>query len=68
MQMRASERHALDAAVLASILLHAVLLSALPGSLHAVLDALDSRGAARLEMPFTPEKVWRALQGSGQLP
>ena len=31
MQMRASERHALDAAVLASILLHAVLLSALPG-------------------------------------
>jgi CO/xanthine dehydrogenase Mo-binding subunit len=34
---------------------------------HAVLDALGSRGAAPLEMPFTPEKIWRALHGSGQL-
>jgi len=33
---------------------------------HAVLDALRGRGPglenARLEMPLTPEKVWRALQ------
>jgi carbon-monoxide dehydrogenase large subunit len=28
---------------------------------HAVLDALRSRGVLHLEMPLTPEKVWRAL-------
>jgi carbon-monoxide dehydrogenase large subunit len=28
---------------------------------HAVLDALRDRGVKHLEMPLTPEKVWRAL-------
>jgi hypothetical protein len=27
-----------------------------------VLDALAGHGVAHLEMPLTPEKVWRALQ------
>jgi carbon-monoxide dehydrogenase large subunit len=31
-----------------------------PAVVHAVLDAL---GVAHLEMPLTPEKVWRALHG-----
>jgi carbon-monoxide dehydrogenase large subunit len=34
-------------------------IGAVPAVVHAVLDALD---AAQLEMPLTPEKVWRALQ------
>ena len=42
-------------------------IGAVPAAVHAVLDALDGRGAAQLGMPFTPEKVWRALQGPGQL-
>jgi carbon-monoxide dehydrogenase large subunit len=28
---------------------------------HAVLDALRDKGVKHLEMPLTPEKVWRAL-------
>ena len=32
---------------------------------NAVLDALKDHGVRHLEMPFTPEKVWRALQGTG---
>lgn len=42
-------------------------IGSVPAAVHAVLDALGSRGAAPLEMPFTPEKIWRALHGSGQL-
>jgi aerobic carbon-monoxide dehydrogenase large subunit len=34
-------------------------IGAVPAVVHAVLDALD---VAHLEMPLTPEKVWRALQ------
>ena len=34
-------------------------IGAVPAVVHAVLDALD---LAHLEMPLTPEKVWRALQ------
>ncbi|TAK45924.1 MAG: xanthine dehydrogenase family protein molybdopterin-binding subunit [Betaproteobacteria bacterium] len=41
-------------------------IGAVPAAVHAVLDALEGRSAAQLEMPFTPEKIWRALQGSGQ--
>ncbi|TAK52810.1 MAG: xanthine dehydrogenase family protein molybdopterin-binding subunit [Betaproteobacteria bacterium] len=41
-------------------------IGAVPAAVHAVLDALEGRGAAQLEMPFTPEKIWRALQGAGQ--
>jgi carbon-monoxide dehydrogenase large subunit len=34
-------------------------IGAVPAIVHAVLDALD---VPHLEMPLTPEKVWRALQ------
>jgi carbon-monoxide dehydrogenase large subunit len=34
-------------------------IGAVPAVVHAVLDALD---LAHLEMPLTPEKVWRALR------
>ena len=34
-------------------------IGAVPAVVHAVLDAL---GLSQLEMPLTPEKVWRALQ------
>ena len=30
---------------------------------NAVLDALKGHGVRHLEMPFTPEKIWRALNG-----
>jgi carbon-monoxide dehydrogenase large subunit len=35
---------------------------ALAACMNAVLDALAPRGVARLEMPATPEAVWRALR------
>jgi carbon-monoxide dehydrogenase large subunit len=37
-------------------------IGAVPAVVHAVLDALAERGMLHLEMPFTAEKVWRALQ------
>jgi aerobic carbon-monoxide dehydrogenase large subunit len=37
-------------------------IGAVPAVVHAVLDALRERGVLHLEMPLTPEKVWRALQ------
>ena len=40
-------------------------IGAVPAAVHAVLDALAGRGVAHLEMPLTPEKIWRALHGSG---
>ena len=30
---------------------------------NAVIDALSHLGVRQLDMPFTPEKVWRAVQG-----
>ncbi len=33
-----------------------------PAVVNAVLDALSSRGVAALDMPLTPERVWRALR------
>jgi carbon-monoxide dehydrogenase large subunit len=36
-------------------------IGAVPAVVHAVLDALAERGVAHLEMPLTPERVWRAL-------
>jgi carbon-monoxide dehydrogenase large subunit len=30
--------------------------------MNAVLDALAARGARHLDMPATPERIWRALQ------
>lgn len=32
---------------------------------NAVLDALAPRGVTHLDMPLTPERVWRALRGAG---
>ncbi|HXZ52693.1 MAG TPA: xanthine dehydrogenase family protein molybdopterin-binding subunit [Burkholderiales bacterium] len=34
---------------------------AMPAVVNAVLDALAERGVAEIDMPLTPEKVWRAL-------
>ncbi|TXL75453.1 xanthine dehydrogenase family protein [Vineibacter terrae] len=36
---------------------------ALPSVMNAVIDALSERGIRHLDMPATPERVWRALQG-----
>jgi carbon-monoxide dehydrogenase large subunit len=38
-------------------------IGAAPAVVHAVLDALAEAGVLHLEMPLTPEKVWRALHG-----
>jgi carbon-monoxide dehydrogenase large subunit len=35
-----------------------------PAIVNAIVDALDGRDEG-LEMPLTPEKIWRALKGSG---
>jgi aerobic carbon-monoxide dehydrogenase large subunit len=32
-----------------------------PAVVNAVLDALHERGVTALDMPLTPERVWRAL-------
>jgi len=37
-------------------------IGAVPAVVHAVLDALAPYGVAQLEMPLTPERVWRAMQ------
>jgi carbon-monoxide dehydrogenase large subunit len=37
-------------------------IGAVPAVVHAVLDALAEHGVLHLEMPLTPEKVWRALR------
>jgi len=37
-------------------------IGAAPAVVHAVLDALHERGVLHLEMPLTPEKIWRALR------
>jgi aerobic carbon-monoxide dehydrogenase large subunit len=37
-------------------------IGALPAVVHAVLDALAQFGVAHLDMPLTPEKVWRAMR------
>ncbi|QQS11487.1 MAG: xanthine dehydrogenase family protein molybdopterin-binding subunit [Rhodospirillales bacterium] len=34
---------------------------ALPSVMNAIVDALSARGVAHIDMPATPEKVWRAL-------
>jgi carbon-monoxide dehydrogenase large subunit len=39
-------------------------IGAAPAVVHAVLDALQERGVLHLEMPLTPEKVWRVLRGT----
>ena len=37
-------------------------IGAVPAVVHAVLDALAEYGVSQLEMPLTPEKVWRAMR------
>src|SRR5258706_344047 len=36
-------------------------IGATPAAVHAVLDALAERGVTDIDMPCTPERVWRAL-------
>ncbi|WP_426956701.1 xanthine dehydrogenase family protein molybdopterin-binding subunit [Muricoccus radiodurans] len=35
----------------------------LPAVMNALVDALRDRGVTHLDMPATPERIWRALQG-----
>ena len=42
-------------------------IGAAPAVVHAVLDALHARGVLHLEMPLTPQKLWRALAGGAVL-
>ena len=37
-----------------------------PAIVNAVLDALAEYGVTHLDMPLTPQKVWRAIAGSGR--
>jgi carbon-monoxide dehydrogenase large subunit len=39
-------------------------IGSVPAVVHAVLDALHDRDVLHMEMPLTPEKVWRALRRS----
>ncbi|MDL5157857.1 hypothetical protein [Actinomycetospora termitidis] len=36
-----------------------------PAVVNAVIDALAARGVTHLDMPVTPQRVWRALHGTG---
>jgi carbon-monoxide dehydrogenase large subunit len=38
---------------------------ALPAVMNAVIDALAVRGVRNVDMPATPERIWRALQAAG---
>jgi len=35
-----------------------------PAVMNALLDALAADGVTRIDMPATPEVVWRALAGT----
>jgi carbon-monoxide dehydrogenase large subunit len=37
---------------------------ALPSVVNAVVDALSEFGVTHIDMPLTPEKIWRALNGA----
>ena len=37
---------------------------ALPAIMNAVADALATRGVEHLDMPATPERIWRALRAA----
>jgi len=37
-----------------------------PAVVNAIVDALRPRGVNDIQMPCTPERVWRAAQGGGQ--
>src|SRR5215813_2871292 len=38
---------------------------AMPAVANAVIDALSAFGVRHIDMPATPERVWRAINGSG---
>jgi carbon-monoxide dehydrogenase large subunit len=38
---------------------------ALPAVMNAISDALAGRGAGSIDMPATPERIWRALEAAG---
>jgi carbon-monoxide dehydrogenase large subunit len=38
-------------------------IAAAPAVMNAVIDALTPLGIRHLDMPATPEKVWRAING-----
>ncbi len=38
---------------------------ALPAAMNAIIDALSRRGIDRFDMPASPARVWRALNGGG---
>jgi carbon-monoxide dehydrogenase large subunit len=40
-------------------------IGATPAIANAVIDALSPLGIRHLDLPFTPERVWRAIQGKG---
>ena len=40
-------------------------MGATPAVQSAVIDALAPYGVRHLDMPLTPERVWRALAGDG---
>ena len=37
---------------------------ALPATMNAVVDALAPEGVEHVEMPATPERIWRALRAA----
>ena len=37
-----------------------------PALANAVLDALKAANVRKLEMPYTPYRVWRAIQDGGE--
>jgi len=39
--------------------------AATPAVVNAVVDALSHLGITHLDIPLTPEKVWRAIQDAG---
>ena len=40
----------------------AATIGATPAAANAVIDALSALGITHLDIPFTPEKIWRAIQ------
>jgi len=38
---------------------------ALPAVMNAVVDALSEFGILHMDMPATPEKIWRAINNTG---
>jgi carbon-monoxide dehydrogenase large subunit len=43
-------------------------IGAAPAIANAVIDALSPLGVRHLDMPFTPEKVWRAIRNPAACP